>query len=127
MNLVAVYGSLRKGMGNHSVMIAARGEYLGTHTIEGFALHEYCKAFPCVTERSGHTTVVEVYEVDADGLQILDSLEGYEDGTSREESWFYYRATTSIPALGQVFIYIMPRYNEDNIITHGDWVKHKSR
>lgn len=77
--LVAVYGSLRKGLGNHPVMRDSKYISHGK-SVEQFTLTDYCRGgFPALDKTvPTHNVVVEVYEViserTADGI---DGLEGY--------------------------------------------------
>ena len=105
--LVAVYGSLLSGLGNHAVMSElAHGELVGSGWVNNFKLWPYAgKAYPCITESiDGDVGVrVEVYAVDEEGVVPLDRLEGYpsfydrkqvdvllEDGTLAKGVWVYY-------------------------------------
>lgn len=79
--LVAVYGSLRQGLGNHRVIGMANGELVDTgKTKENYNMYSL-GGFPSVS--LAHTThnspiVVEVYRTDEEGLTgPLDGLEGY--------------------------------------------------
>lgn len=102
-NLVAVYGSLLSGLGNHVVMQRAEGVLVDSGVVQGFKLWAYAgKAYPCVSEGDG-SVKVEVYTVDDQGLVPLDRLEGYpsfydrkqvdvilDDGTLAKGVWIYY-------------------------------------
>ncbi len=72
--LVAVYGSLRKGFGNHEYFLS-NSEFVGDDftppTFDMFSLG----GFPCITPGSTAITV-EVYRVDEETKGNLDSLEG---------------------------------------------------
>lgn len=80
-NLVAVYGSLLTGLGNHRIMALARGDLIGRgKSVDNYDMFSM-GAFPSVSlAHSEHGTplVVEVYSVDKRGLTgPLDALEGY--------------------------------------------------
>lgn len=95
---VAVYGSLRKGMGNHKYHLGD-AKYLGTEqTSEKFKMFSL-GGFPAVVpDCRGYPVTVEVYEIDeAYHLPRLDRLEGYPHfynrmpmSTSHGEAWIYY-------------------------------------
>lgn len=112
MNKVAVYGSLRKNMGNHGFLVNAK--HLSTEEIKGFRMYSL-GGFPAVLYNGGQNTVtVEVYEVDDDTFESLDMLEGYprfydrdEVDTSQGSAWIYYHHTPP----------------SDVIVDSGDWVE----
>ena len=118
--LVAVYGSLRKGFGNHSVMERAGGEYFFTgKTKENYDLHDL-GYFPSVSKAhntNGTPVVVEVFAVDEGGLKgPLDTLEGFPD--------FYNRSLTKVvDEEGKefdVWLYHIDRANGP-VVRSGDW------
>lgn len=121
----AVYGSLRQGMGNHRVMQAAGGEYLSKSVVSDWGLYPYAgTGFPAIGKLEGAQTVVELYEVDAEGLRRLDSLEGFREGSTNN---FYERMTVTTEDGDEAFIY----YHENiapalaaKLIEHGDWCQY---
>ena len=121
----AVYGSLRQGMGNHRVMEQANGQYLTKSVVTGFGLYPYAgTGFPAIGKLEGAQTVVELYEVDEEGLRRLDSLEGFrEKGLNN----FYERMTITTEDGDEALIY----YHENiapalaaQLIEHGDWCQY---
>ena len=93
--LVAVYGSLRKDLGNHSLL--GTSEFVGKGVTKSpkFAMLSL-SAYPMVmanTSRYAHP-VVEVYRVDKQTLKGLDALEGHPS--------FYCRKETTIMIDGEV-------------------------
>lgn len=73
-SVVFVYGTLKRGHGNHRLLEAGGARLLGTDSIKGWSMHDL-GAFPAVAE--GWDTVHgEVFEVDAETLARLDRLEG---------------------------------------------------
>jgi len=101
--LVAVYGSLRAGLGNHRVLDTKWGgsEYVKTtRTADNHNLRAYCSGFPCVSLNEGEgTVVVELYRILTDETaHRLDRLEGYPSFYDRtkiemldgEEAWIYH-------------------------------------
>lgn len=78
LTTVAVYGSLRKGLGLHPRV--AHCPCLGQGVLKGGDLYSY-RAFPALVLRDDprQTVVVEVYAVDPRTLAILDGIEGAYD------------------------------------------------
>ncbi|AFE86182.1 putative AIG-2 protein [Salinivibrio phage CW02] len=79
--LVAVYGTLRKGYGNHQVMKMVDGDFVAKGTTsQNFNMY-HMGGFPSVSKAhsSSETPItVEVYYVEEGGLTgPLDRLEGY--------------------------------------------------
>lgn len=112
-HLVAVYGSLRKGLGNHSIL--GDSDLLSVEVIKGFDMYSL-GAFPAVETGKGEITV-EVYEVDDDTLFNLDILEGVPT--------FYQRDKTET-SLGVANIYTIEGIGSDRIekVVNGDWVEY---
>jgi len=90
-HVVAVYGTLKRGKGNHRLLDNPMVKYIGTYLTK--------RKYPMITRGSipfvghgfeflgldkevGHNIVVEVYEVDSDTLERLDALEGH-------PNWYY--------------------------------------
>ena len=124
MKYVAVYGTLRRGHGNHRLMEGAEC------VAEGFFSLPYrmvsLSAFPgLVAAIEPHRVYLEVYEVDDSRLNRLDGLEGYRgDGHNN----FYSRV--NIPDLsinGQVVqVYVLDSsYNDHPQVDSGDWVAYR--
>lgn len=81
MTLVFVYGTLKRGFGNHPVMQRAGGNYVGRATRQ-FAKLVHLGGFPGLVESNDPDDVVhgELYTVPMDGvLGPLDRLEGYRE------------------------------------------------
>tara|TARA_B100001063_G_scaffold227047_2_gene237152 strand:- start:2805 stop:3224 length:420 start_codon:yes stop_codon:yes gene_type:complete len=124
--LVAVYGSLRQGLGNHRVIGFANGELVDSgKTVNNYNMYSL-GAFPSVSlEHSGHGTplVVEVYRTDEEGLTgPLDGLEGYPT--------FYNRTKVDVVLddSGEVvsaWIYHIDE-EKDEPVLDGDWFKYKT-
>ena len=93
--LVAVYGSLRRGMGNHRLLVGF--PLLSTERVKGWDMYSY-GAFPYITPSEDGEITIEVYAVPIDELLgSLDSLEGYPSfydrkkiQTSKGEAWIYF-------------------------------------
>lgn len=120
-HLVAVYGSLLSGLGNHRVMQRLGEEHyelVGETTIPGFNLFPL-GGFPGI-ERGENSVKVEVYNVSNELLKgPLDRLEGYEEGSSDND--FYDRQLVKTE-FGDAWIYIYVRgAGQRAIIQDGDW------
>lgn len=74
--LVAVYGTLKRGESNHGVMRSANAAFRGEDTLAGMALYDL-GPYPAARPHPALETRVEIYEIDAAMLSILDTLEGY--------------------------------------------------
>ena len=121
--LVAVYGSLRSGMGNHQYYLSD-SEYKGTFSTEPeYTLHSL-QWYPGLKLNGNTSVVMEVYEVDEDTLKNLNRLEGYCPG---EKSTFYDRIEIDTP-WGKAFTYIyVNELSKDSIVESGDWVEFKNK
>jgi len=125
-NRVFVYGTLRKGFGNHRLLEDAK--FIGDGEISG---HLYlCYGLPMVLRHkdtpreegsSGTPRVVgEVYEVDQFQLGDLDTLEGHPTCYKREVTNVTMEDGTSIPA----HCYFMPQHRlhkNATLIESGDY------
>ena len=121
--LVAVYGSLRSGMGNHQYYLSD-SEYKGTFSTEPeYTLHSL-QWYPGLKLNGNTSVVMEVYEVDEKTLTNLNRLEGYCPG---EKSTFYDRIEINTP-WGKAFTYIyVNELSKDSIVESGDWVSYKNK
>lgn len=120
MTVVAVYGSLRQGMGNHRRLEGQT--FLGTtRTVESYAMYSL-GGFPKVALEGAKVcpVVVELYEVDEAGMRGLDSLEGYRGpGASN----FYDRSAVQCEDGNLALIYhIEGNANPADLVADGDWV-----
>ena len=120
--LVAVYGSLRSGMGNHQYYLSD-SEYKGTFSTEPeYTLHSL-QWYPGLKLNGNTSVVMEVYEVDEEVLKTLNRLEGYRYG---EPATFYDRIEINTP-WGKAFTYIyVNELSKDSIVESGDWVAYKT-
>lgn len=115
-NLVFVYGTLKRGHGNHRVMIPSGGEYLGDHVTKPVYNMFTNSSYPAITK--GGTTPItgEVYLVE--DMTPLDRLEGYPNFYNREEIDTPY---------GKAWVYFIPddRYMNDasgwDAVPSGKW------
>lgn len=117
---VAVYGTLRKGQGNSSLLGGAMG--LGKVQLQGYEMYT-AGGFPVCyrTADKRETIVAELYDVHSiETLQRLDGLEGHPD--------WYRREVVSTP-LGPAWIYIMTDqgYKQNSKVESGDWVQRHNK
>lgn len=93
-SLVFVYGTLKKGQGNHRLLTGA--EYIGKDSLKNHVIYSL-GGFPGMTVGDGQVQG-EVYEVDEVILGALDILEGHPRFYERREvttddnrkAWTYY-------------------------------------
>ena len=111
-DLVAVFGSLRKGHGNN--ILLQNEKFLGTtKTKDKFKMFSF-GAFPGLNINGDTNIVVDVYRIKNNHTpDRLDMLEGYPD--------FYNRKKINTK-FGDAWIY----FNEDNledrlVVENGDW------
>lgn len=125
---VFVYGSLKQGEINHDVMSRANGTFLTAATVrrEDLTFVDFGH-YPGVVQhadKGGQSTEIhgEIYEVPAEGLGILDVLEGHPS--------YYCRNKFSISAddgsAYRAWMYVLPPgegYEEAPLVSGGNWSK----
>jgi gamma-glutamylcyclotransferase (GGCT)/AIG2-like uncharacterized protein YtfP len=90
---VAVYGTLRKGYGNHRLLNDQ--EMIGTGKTDNLYTM-YASGIPYVTEdQPTHNVTIELYKVANDRMRNLDSLEGHPT--------FYERKLTPVTVDGKTY------------------------
>lgn len=123
MRYVFVYGTLRRGHGNHRLLKSAN--FIGEAYVYGTMAA--LGGIPAVIELGGKNKVRgEVYGVNDDELKELDRLEGYYGQGSDN---FYNRVSVgpffdkSNPPRRECYMYTMKRQKDRtyNIVEHGDW------
>jgi gamma-glutamylcyclotransferase (GGCT)/AIG2-like uncharacterized protein YtfP len=107
--IVAVYGSLKKGFGNHCLLENAN--QVSDAKVTGWDMYSF-GMYPMVIPGSG-TVAVELYEVTPSEMDRLDSLEGYPTFYNRKrveavtdsgaiEAWMYFGDKNQVERLPQV-------------------------
>lgn len=134
--LVAVYGSLRPGMGNHGLNISAGSDYVGKgRTVDNCDIYEYSYgAFPSVSlehSESGCGVVVDVFSTTEEALhRNYDRLEGTNSDDPQGSSSWYKRSKVMIKMDQgdgvelECYIYHMDEVQKVRVES-GDWVDHK--
>lgn len=124
-NIIAVYGSLRQGMGNHGLISHAK--LLETRQVNLPYKMISLGGFPgLILDTKENEITIELYEVDQPTYQRVERLEGYPS--------FYDKYSFTLPEYeSNIEIYILnekdgyyTRKGEE--ITHiPDWVKYRQR
>ena len=94
---VFVYGTLKRGHGNHYWM-PEDAELIGKDTLKNFNIYDL-GPFPAVVPEIGEYVIGELWEVES--LENLDILEGYPELYNRKvvktqsgyDAWVYYMST----------------------------------
>ena len=97
MARVAVYGSLKRGFGNH-YLLSNRGLFLGAWLTDASYTMYDLGAFPAVLHGGDTSIVCEVYQIDEPTLEHLDRLEGHPE--------FYKRELVPTEIWGEVWLYV---------------------
>lgn len=118
-HLVAVYGSLLNGLGNHGYLRTAR--FIAHDEVGGLAMFDLGPFPACAGGRYTDRVKVEVYEVDDETLRGLDQLEGHPHFYTRDEFLTSGQRT--------VWLYIMSnkqRFADGRTpqVVSGDWRSH---
>lgn len=115
--LIAVYGTLRQGNGNHRLIENA--DYKGTFTTEPIYNLYNLGGFPALKPGGKTAVVMEVYTVNTEEARRVDGLEGYTPG---EQPYFYDKIQIETP-WGQAGVYTYVKQpNESSLIESGDWM-----
>ena len=102
MHKVFVYGTLKKGHGNHERLLASNSKFIGNACTEPIFTMLHLGGFPGIV-LGGHTPIKgELFEVDAETLARLDHLEGHPNFYQRVPVATTLEDGTLIPAEGYV-------------------------
>jgi len=94
---VAVYGTLKHGGRLAGNMKAIKAKFIKETIIKGFSMFNM-GWFPAIIKEEGSEIHAEVYEVDDNGLNVLDAVEGYPSLYQRmktDEGFIYYMDNAS--------------------------------
>lgn len=120
-HLVAVYGSLLTGLGNHGRMVQAEGKLLGEDTLAPEYTMISLGGFPGLYKEGTTPIKVEVYEVSTEGLEgPLDRLEGY-NKENPTNSMYIREKVPTIYGDAWIYFYNSQRRSDRNIVESGDW------
>lgn len=121
--LYAVYGTLRKGCGNHYHLKDSNVEFVGHYVTNPVYTLYNIGAFPGLVKKGATSVTLEIYKVNSEKVELsLDALEGYysDDPTNS----MYNKDIIDTP-FGPAFIYF---WNGDTAqlkgIESGDWIDH---
>lgn len=96
MHTVFVYGTLKRGHGNHRLLEVDGVEYLGVDYLPASAVE--CVGFPMAKFDATAPVkylLVEVYKVSDEVLKTLDRLEGY-DPESHNNGFYIRKSATTV-------------------------------
>lgn len=117
--LVAVYGSLLSGLGNHGRMVAAEGELVGETQLDPSFTMVSLGGFPGLIRGGNISPKVEVYRVKNENMPILNRLEGFHGPDDPNN--FYNRIEVDTE-FGKAFVYTLDDdYRNRPIVESGDW------
>jgi gamma-glutamylcyclotransferase (GGCT)/AIG2-like uncharacterized protein YtfP len=120
--LVAVYGSLRKGLSNYKGYLT-KSVYLGKFDSEPVFTLKSLTHYPALI-RGGKTSVVmEVFRVTENTLNQLNILEGFYE--EKDKFNHYNREIIKTP-YGDAFVYLYnceERIKDATVVKSGDWVE----
>ncbi|MBR7888213.1 gamma-glutamylcyclotransferase [Marinomonas sp. A79] len=119
-NIVAVYGTLRKGLDHHTLLSDCKPIGLGWLT--GFRMHDLGE-FPAITftQENVDRIRVEWYDVPDEVLSAIDQLEVY-DPDALERSLHVRTPIFSPYGRGWIYTYNQTLKNAPHI-TAGDWAR----
>ena len=122
--LYAVYGSLRKGLGNHRVL--GNSKFVGEHTTDPNYTMYSLSAFPGVVKGGSTPIKLEIYEAPDDATEArLDMLEGYHGPDNPRN--FYNKEVIETP-YGEAFIYyINTDMGGGQVVESGDWTEFRNK
>lgn len=121
--LYAVYGSLRKGLGNHSVL--GNAPLVGTIKTKPEYTMYSLGGFPGVVKGGNTSITLEIYEVKNETIEEnLDWLEGYNEPN---DPYNFYNKEKIDTELGEAYIYFINDDVKDRqIVDSGDWYEFKT-
>lgn len=124
IQLVAVYGSLRKGLGNSRLLEGSK--YVGEFdTKPEYDLYSVGGAYPGMVKDGSTSIKMEVYEVNEYTANRLDILESYQPGNESENHYNKIRIETPFGE-ANTYIYNYPTQRLVKVES-GDWLSFKKQ
>lgn len=120
--LIAVYGSLRKGLSNHGRL--GNSKLIGTFRSDPlYTLHSLHGYYPGLKLDGEDSVVFEVYSVTPQIDESIEHLEGY--SSTRAQQYNHYDKVLIPTPFGNAYTYV---YNPetDTRLEHGDWILFKT-
>lgn len=119
--LFAVYGTLRKGNGNH--VYVANAEFLGEMKTEPkFTMYGKNWGFPIVSTTGDTSLTVEVYKTkDEKVINGVNRLERYSGVRNHPQNWYDTVDIETPWGNANMFVMETERGTEKDIIVDGDW------
>ena len=114
--LIATYGTLRKGFGNHKLI--EKADYKGTFKTEPIYNLHSLGGFPGLKKDGNTSVVMEVYAVNQEEAYFVDCLEGYHPNV---KPTFYDKEFIDTPwGKAGVYIYVN-NPSKESLIESGDF------
>lgn len=124
---IAVYGTLRKGEGNHHLL--KDSELIGTFESEPIYSMYTGGGFPVLSENGKTSIIYEVYKVvDYLIMERLHNLEGCNGYIDDQKNSWYTLKEIKTPLEHTCYIYIQNDIEKDDrlkLIVNGDWINRK--
>lgn len=121
--LVFVYGTLRKGEYNHSLL--ERADLVSLECWTHGKLYDTGKGYPCMTLEHQYQVLGELYAVTDQELYRLDQLEGYVGPGKNNDYERIYQSVYTTDQEYRAYLYIYSNERAVNLIPIelGDWKK----
>jgi len=121
-NKVFVYGSLKTGFGNNHILQVKGSSFVADDVINGFDMYAM-GGFPgiVVNPSAGKGISGEVWKVDDEVLQRLNSLEGFRG--QDDPSNFYNRVEVETVNGHKCLVYIQETIPSNHPVPSGEWCK----
>ncbi|WP_235075926.1 gamma-glutamylcyclotransferase family protein [Marinomonas profundimaris] len=117
-NIVAVYGTLREGLNNHTLI--SESKRIGHGWLTGFRMHNLGESPGVISTHDDSGRIrVEWYDVSNDILDELDRLEGY-DPNATDDSRHIRKRVFSPYGRGWIYVYNKP-LDHAPYMEAGDW------
>ncbi|KPP98014.1 gamma-glutamylcyclotransferase [Marinobacter sp. HL-58] len=115
-HVVAVYGTLKQGFGNHHLL--GKACYIGSDTLTSLTLYDL-GPYPGALPKPSEGVSVEVYAVNGPLLAMLDELEDF-NPRARKASLYLRKRMQTRHGLAWVYLYNRPVRSSQRI-NSGNW------